>query len=62
MMGFSNEEKLTELKRELRMRKSVYRAMVEDDRMSAQLAARRIEIMEQIVDDYEKLAVSERLI
>lgn len=61
-MGYSAEEKLTEVRRELRMREQVYKAMVEDERMSADTARKRIEIMSEIAEDYEKMAQDERLL
>lgn len=62
MMGYTAEEKLEEVKRELRMRKQVYKTMIEDERMNPHTAAFRIGVMEAISEDYEKLAQSERLI
>ena len=62
MTGYTNEEKLAEVRRELRMRQAVYKMAVDEQRMSPEAAQRRMEIMRSIEDDYEKLAVGERLI
>lgn len=57
-MTFTNEEKLEAVRRELAMRKRVY----PHSRHTPQEIRWQIAIMEAIVEDYERLAQSERLI
>jgi hypothetical protein len=57
-MKFTAEEKCKEAKREVGMRKRVYAHSA----MDPQEAKRKIEIMEEIAADYEKLAQQERLL
>ena len=57
-MIFTAEEKLREVRREIAMRKSVYTRTG----IAPHEAKFKIDIMEAIADDYEKLAKSERLI
>jgi len=61
-MIYTSDDILAEVRREIKMREHVYKAAVDDDRMSPELAKRRIEIMRQIEQDYEKKAEGERLI
>lgn len=57
-MSFTNEEKYIEATREVKMRKSVYARTG----MNPVEAKYKIEIMQEIADDYAKLAEVERLI
>lgn len=52
-MKFSDEEKATEAKREVAMRKRVYPRWVADGRMKQDHADRQIEIMQEIEQDYK---------
>jgi hypothetical protein len=49
---FTREEKLSEIVREIALRRSVYKKWVADGRMKEHEAARRIAIMQQIAKDY----------
>lgn len=51
---FSIEEKLSEVKREVAMRRAVYGGKVRAGQMTAQEAHRRTAIMEAIRADYER--------
>lgn len=53
-------QKITELKRELRMRKFVYPDMVKRDRLKPDVSEFRIAILEEIIDDLEALAGKEK--
>jgi len=55
---FTAEEKCKEALRELRMRRAVY----PHSAITRQTAERRIAIMQEIADDYAKLAEKERLL
>ncbi len=44
---------LAELKRELQMRQHVYLRQVQEGRLTRQLADRRIEIVQQLIAEYE---------
>lgn len=59
---FTAEEKYMEVRRELKMRMRVYPRMIEAGDLSAQAAGQRIAIMQEIAEDYEKQAQTERLI
>lgn len=52
-MPFSVMEKVLELRREVRMRKQVYRGRVERRQMTQQEADRFLGLMESILADYE---------
>lgn len=52
--AISDDDKLRELKRELRMRRSAYPRWVASGSLSAETAERQIAIMEAVVDDYEQ--------
>jgi hypothetical protein len=52
MTRYTIEQKQKEIERELGLRRSVYRKMVNDGRMSPQEASDRIAIMEAILEDY----------
>lgn len=58
MKRFTNEEKHREAVREVEMRKSVYPT----SRLNAHTAKKRIEIMQEIADDYAELAAKDRLL
>jgi hypothetical protein len=55
---FTAEDKHLEALRELRMRRDVYAK----SRMNPTTARRRMAIMQEIADDYAKLAEKERLV
>lgn len=57
-MNFTAEEKYREAAREVKMRKSVYAR----SGMAPHEAKFKIEIMQAIADDYEKLAQQDRLL
>lgn len=50
---FTNAEKLAEIKREIRMRHSVYPKLIKGKNLSEEDAARQIAIMEEITKDYD---------
>lgn len=54
MARFTLEEKIEELEREIAFRRTVYRRLVRDNKMSALEAADRIAIMETILEDYKR--------
>jgi hypothetical protein len=58
-MTFTAEEKLREVRREVKMRKLVY---ARRDMMPPHEAKYKIDIMQEIAEDYEKLAQKERLL
>jgi hypothetical protein len=53
-LSYTLEQKISEIRRELAMRRGVYPRFVRDDKMTPHEAAERIRIMESILDDYEK--------
>lgn len=55
----STKEKLACATRELRMRTDVYPRWVDQGKMKAAFAARQIEVMRAIVDDYLKMDQAE---
>jgi hypothetical protein len=59
---YTVEEKLAEVRRELGMRRRIYPVMTGNDHLASEEANRRIRIMEEIAQDYVKLAEGERLI
>jgi hypothetical protein len=58
-MTYTNAEKAAEAEREMRMRHDVYRRKRNG---MTPLDQRRINIMEEISEDYKRLAESERLV
>jgi hypothetical protein len=62
MVMFTAKEKCLEAMREVKMRRRVYPRWIEEGHISQDVADRRIEIMQQIAEDYEKLAEDERLL
>lgn len=52
-MPFSVQEKVTELRREVQMRKRVYGNRVKALQMSQQQADRQLGLMQEILQDYE---------
>jgi hypothetical protein len=61
-MPFTHQEKYEELERELKMRKQVFDRLVANGNLSPETAKRRIAIMQEIADDYAKLAALDRLL
>jgi hypothetical protein len=59
---FTAEEKYVEALRELKMRERVYPDVIAVGGMSAVTAQRRMAIMREIAEDYDKLAQTERLL
>lgn len=59
---FTAEEKHREARREVEMRLDVYPRLADQRKLTHAEAARRIEIMQSIADDYETLAQKERLV
>jgi hypothetical protein len=57
-MTFSTEQKITAIKREIGFRKRVYARRQAEGKMTAQLAAEQIGVMEAILADYERLAAT----
>jgi hypothetical protein len=53
LFAYSREDKIGELKREIAMRRRVYRDQVFTHRLSRETADRRIAIFEAILADYE---------
>lgn len=53
---FSNREKLDCARREVALRRNVYKGRVEQGRTSQATAEKQIALMEAIADDYRKLA------
>jgi len=53
-MHITNAMKLEELRRELRKRHDVYPRLVREDRLSPEVAALRVMILERIIEDYER--------
>jgi len=62
MIKHTNDEKLICVKRELAYRKRVYKRMVDEGRMKLDDANYQIDVMQSIVDDYDKIVHGERLI
>lgn len=52
-MPFSVHEKISELRREIQMRKRVYANRVQSNKMTLDAASRQLGIMEEILRDYE---------
>jgi hypothetical protein len=61
-MTFTAADKHREALRELAMRRRVYPRQVESGSMTAKDAARKIQIMEQICEDYAQAAQQEQLL
>ena len=59
---YTAHEKRDEVLREVKFRERVYQRLVNTGGMTEQLAAKRINIMKQIADDYADLAKKERLL
>ena len=53
-MTATRQEKYDCAKREVRQRRKVFPRLIEQGKMSAEFAARQIEIMEAIAKDYEE--------
>jgi hypothetical protein len=53
---FTNNDKFKEAMRELSYRKRVYERLVAEKGMRRELADKRIAIMQEIAEDYRKLA------
>jgi len=53
-MHITNAMKLEELRRELRKRHDVYPRLVREDRLSPEVAALRVMILERIIEGYER--------
>lgn len=58
----SNEQKYECVQRELKMRQRVYPRMIDAGKITSEKAAFEIECMTAIMNDYEALAVKERLL
>lgn len=52
-MTISVDDKIREMKRELRLRRGVYRNLVADGTITPQEASQRIKVIEAIIEDYE---------
>lgn len=52
MTNYTDAEKLAEIKREIRMRHSVYPKLIKGKKLSEEEAARQIAILEAIEKDY----------
>ncbi len=59
---FTIEEKLECARRELEQRRRVYAYRITQGKMTKQFADEQIDLMAQIVEDYERQVQSERLI
>lgn len=51
-MTFTDAEKLAEIKREIRMRNSVYPKLIKSRMLSVENASRQIAILEEIAQNY----------
>lgn len=60
MTTYSNHDKAKEALREAGQRRSVYPRWVEDGRITAKEAARRLSIMIEIADEYRRLAEEDK--
>jgi hypothetical protein len=54
LFPITREEKIACIKREIEMRHKVYPRFISNGRMPMEKAAREIEVMQQILEDYEK--------
>ena len=61
-MKYSAYEKQREAERELTMRKRVYGDKIDAGALDPKTAQRRIDIMQEIAEEYRELAEKERLI
>ena len=59
---YSNEEKYNCAKRELAQRKHVYPPRVAVRKMTQQQADHEIRVMQEIMEDYDRLAKADRLL
>ena len=59
---FTETDKLACAKRELKFRERVYPRLIDTGKMTAALAARELDLMRAIVDDYKIKAAGERLL
>lgn len=59
---FTAEDKLAELLREIKIRERFYPGQIDVGILSPELAAKRIAIMKEIAEEYERLAQGERLL
>lgn len=55
----TTQEKIKEIERELKMRKKVFPTWVLQGRIKQEIANKRIEIMEEILKDYQEKAKEE---
>ncbi len=56
------EDKLASIEREIRYRRRVYPRFVANGQMSQQMADTQLRLMQEIAEDYRKLAEKERLL
>jgi hypothetical protein len=54
LFPISREEKIACLKREIEQRHKVYPRLISNGAMSMEFAARQIEVMQDILEDYER--------
>lgn len=62
MSEFTNTEKFEAAAREVKQREHVYAKRVADGKMTQVFADRQVALMKAIANDYEKLAMKERLL
>ena len=60
MSKFSNKEKAEAARREAGYRRHVYPRRVNERKMTAELARRQTELMDEIAEDYERLDKEDR--
>ena len=60
MSKFTNKEKAEAARREAGYRRHVYPRRVSDGKMSADLAKRQTDLMDEIAEDYERLDAKDR--
>jgi hypothetical protein len=58
-MTYTLQEKIAELRREIRLRQYVYRNRVDWGKMTIEDARRQINILREIIEDYEKRQAAE---
>ena len=61
-MPFSALTKRAEIVREIQVRERVYPGWITQGKLTQELAAKRIKILQEIAEDYAQAAVAERLI
>lgn len=61
-MPFTATEKLKEVEREISLRRRFYDRWISEGKMSKEMAARQIGVMEEIAADYRSAAEKERLL